>query len=212
MLLEINAGPFAPLVGYASAIVASMYAIWTLLWRQKIWQAPQNLLPTSLRGMIIVILSVGMVSIWLNIEPTTLITSTKLAAILASSAMLSFLLYFFLLRICSYDKEVAVGPNKTEIIKIIGGFNLLNEAKKEMGNHKIRTVQELFKGSLYDADLLWSRTSQEVARICIMLCFIAIAVCGTLALTTAGFITQVRLTGKPAAEVIKKETPPGLSK
>lgn len=45
MILEINLGPFAPVVGYVGAILAVVYGIWALIWKKKVWETPQNILP-----------------------------------------------------------------------------------------------------------------------------------------------------------------------
>jgi hypothetical protein len=44
----------------------------------------------------------------------------------------------------------------------------------------------------------------------LLILLLGIMVCGTLGIGSAGFIAQVKLTGKPAAEVISAEESPGI--
>jgi len=151
-----------------------------------------------------------MVFIWLNTNPANLSDKINLAIILVIIAVVAFISYYAMLRILTYDKVIAVGAKKTEVTKIVGGLWLRKTAKEIMNEKKVRTIQELLKGAAYDADELWSRGSQELAKSVIVIFYLAIVTCGTIGLTTSGFVVQVKLTNKPASAVIDKSGSPGL--
>ena len=153
-----------------------------------------------------------MVLIWLNTTPVNLSVRMNTALILVIAAVISFIVYYALLRVLTYDKVIAISSKKWKTIKVVGGLWMKKSSKKIMSKHGIRTVQELFKGAAYDVDELWSRSSQELAKSVIVILYLAIVTCGTLGLTTSGFVVQVKLTNKPASAVIEKSQSPGLDK
>jgi hypothetical protein len=89
---------------------------------------------------------------------------------------------------------------------------LKKSARQAMKENKISTVQELFAGSAYDSDLLWTRGSRELSKGLILFAFFLLVMGANLTLITAGFMVQVKLTGKPASAVISKTDAPGLEK
>lgn len=210
MLLEVNVGPFAPFVGYLSALIAAVYAIWTLIWKKKVWKTPQDILPSTIRGLIAVILGIGIVFFWLTTVPETINNTMKLSFILIGIAVVSFILYYAFIRSYSYDKLLAKENNQTDTVTILGGLWLTKEAKKTLLKKKITDIQELFKGSAYNIDLLWSRLSQETLKTLIVIFYLLIVVGGTLGLSATGFVVQVKLTNKPAFETTSKVNSPGL--
>lgn len=210
MLLEINVGPFAPIVGYLSALIAAVYAIWTLIWKKKVWKTPQDILPSTIRGLIAVILGIGIVFFWLTTVPETINDTMKISIILVGIAIVSFILYYAFIRSYSYYKVVAKENNQTDTETILGGLWLSKEAKKTMLKKKITDIQELFKGSAYNVDILWSRFSQESLKAIIVIFYLLIVVGGTLGLSATGFVVQVKLTNKPAFETTSEANSPGL--
>ncbi len=211
MILEINYGPFAPLFGYVGSIVATVYGIWTLIWKKKVWKTPQEILPSTIRGLLAVILGIGMVYIWLNAKPQNIDSIINIAIIFAFIAIISFILYFALLRILTYEKIEALNSTQTKSTEVIGGLWLRKSAKIAMTNYGVRTIQELFKGSSYNLDELWSRFSQELSKSIIVILYLAIVTSGILGITASGFIVQVKLTDKNASKVIQKSDSPGLN-
>lgn len=210
MLLEINAGPFSPIVGYLGALIAAVYAIWTLLWRKKVWETPQNILPSTIRGLLAAVLGIGMVYFWLTTTPETINYTMKISITFVIIAVVSFIFYYAFIRSYSYDKVVAKENNQTENVTILGGLWLTEEAKKAMKKKKITDIKELFKGSAYNVDRLWSRLSQESLKAIIVIFYLLIVIGGTLGLSATGFIVQVKLTNKPASETTSEANSPGL--
>lgn len=212
MLLEVNFGPFAPVVGYVGAALAAVYGIWALIWKKKVWQTPQDILPSTIRGILGIVLVVGMIFIWLDTNPQNIKAKINLAIIFVIIAVVSFVLYLALLRVLTYDKEEAISATETRIVKVIGGLWLKNSAKQQMINNGVTTIQDLFRGAAYNLDALWTRFSQELSKTIIVILYLGIVTFGILGITTSGFIVQVKLTNKPASEVINKTDSPGLDK
>ena len=140
MLLEINVGLFAPIVGYLGALIAAVYAIWTLIWKKKVWKTPQDILPSTIKGLIAVILGIGIVFFWLTTVPETINNTMKISVILVGIAIVSFILYYAFLRSFSYGKVVAKENNQTDTVTILGGLWLTKEAKKQRLKKKITNI------------------------------------------------------------------------
>lgn len=209
--LNVDLGPFAPVFGYVSAIVGAVLAIWTLLWRNKVWETPQQIVPPTIRGILVAVIGVTMVMVWLDVAPANVNGFRPFVISLSIIAVITFLAFYALIRICSFKRVDATGVgNETVTTVIIGGLFLKESAKASKLKNNVDTDQELLKGAGYDADKLWSRASQELCRLLINICFIALVYCATTAITTVGFMIQVRLTNKPAAAVIQTKDAPGL--
>ncbi len=212
MPLEINFGPFAPVIGYVGAALATVYGIWSLIWKKKVWQTPQNILPPTIRGLLGIVLVVGMIYFWLDTNPQNIREKINLAILFVTIAVLSFVLYLALLRVLTYNKEEVVSSTETRVVEVIGGFKLKKSAKQKMINNGVTTVQDLFRGSAYNLDALWSRSTQELAKTIIVILYFCIVTFGILGITTSGFVVQVKLTNKSASEIITNTKSPGLEK
>lgn len=210
---ELDPGPFAPLVGYVSAILATAFLLrkyW--LGKSQAWHSPDEDLPGTIQKIFGVLCGIGIVGLWLYSNPNTLTSVFKLAIIFVILLIFSFIIYHFLIVSLTYKKEIVIGGSNITIIKIIGGLWLKKEAKDAKKKHCVSTTQELFEGSLYDEDKLWSRNSRGTAKILLIILYLGIMISGTLAISSAGFIVQVHLTKKPAASVITADEAPGIDK
>lgn len=210
--VELNPGPFAPLVGYVGAIIATVYLI-GIIWRGRrlgLWQSPEEDLPRTAQNIVGVICGIGIVGLWLYATPNTLQKVFWLAIVFGVALLIAYVLYAFLIGVLTYDGEKANDDRRTtHPKKIIGGIWLKKEAKRAMKEHRVRTIQNLLRGAAYDPDELWDRTSRGIAKTILLLLFLTIMVSGTLGISSAGFAVQVRLTDKPAAAVILPEEAPG---
>lgn len=205
-------GPFAPLVGYASAIFATGSAIF-FLWagRTKKLRPPDEALPGMALKYVLLLCGIGMVVQWFMAAPNAILGMVIETAVLASIAFVCFLIYSALLRSHIYTKETDNGNGSSVRVPILGGLKLLPKAEKQLKNRQI-DIQTLFEGAMYKEDLLWSRGSRAIVQTLVLLFFVLMLVFGTSSLTGAGFITQVLLTKKAAASVIRSDNAPGLSK
>jgi hypothetical protein len=209
MLLEISAGPFAPLFGYVGALLALVYGIWTLIWGKKgIWETPQDIIPKTIRGLLGIIVAIAITITWLFATSENLYDLINLSIGLGIGIILAFIAYYSVIRIFTYEVIYAKDNNLTSPVKILGGFWLTTKAK-ELHSQGIG-IQDLLKGAVYDVDKLWSRFSQEICKVVIILLYIMIVFGGIVGITTAGLIVQVVLTNKDAVKTIRYEDAPGL--
>lgn len=203
-------GPFAPVVGYAGAIMATGAALF-LLWggKMKKWRPPDEDLPGTAQSLVLLLCGVGMVLQWYFAVPATIAWFLGMVAILAIACVVCFLRYTGLLGTYVFTKRVATGPSSTRDIRILGGRQLLPEAEKKRSQNGI-DVQTLLEGAAYNPGLLWSREARQWVKQRVLLSFILTLLLGTSALTGASFATQMLLTKKAAASVIRTTDAPAL--
>jgi hypothetical protein len=203
-------GPFAPVVGYAGAIMAAGAALF-LLWGGKMqkWRPPDEDLPGTAQAVVLLLCGVGMVLQWYFAVPDAIAWFLGSVAVLAVGSVVSFLRYSGLLGMYIYIKRVATDGTSTRDVRILGGRSLLPEAEKKRQKHGV-DIQTLLEGAVYNPDRLWSRESRHWVKQRVLLLFILTLVLGTSALTGASFATQVLLTKTAAASVIRSTDAPGL--
>lgn len=203
-------GPFAPVVGYAGAIMAAGAALF-FMWggRMQKWRPPDEDLPGTAQALVLLLCGVGMVLQWYFAVPDTIAWFLGLVAILAVTCVLCFLRYSSLLGTHVYTKKVATSGKSTRDVRILGGRDLLPEAEAKRRKLGV-DIQSLLEGAAYNVDLLWSRESRQWVKQRVLLFFILTLVLGTSALTGASFATQVLLTKKAAASVIRTTEAPAL--
>lgn len=203
-------GPFAPVVGYAGAIMATGAALF-LMWGGKMekWRPPDEDLPGTAQALVLLLCAVGMVLQWYFAVPPTIAWFLSVVAMLAVACVICFLKYTGLLGTYVFIKKVATGPSSTRDVRILGGRELLPEAEKKRIKHGV-DVQSLLEGAAYNSDLLWSRAARQWVKQRVLLFFILTLLLGTSALTGASFATQVLLTKKAAASVIRSSDAPAL--
>ncbi len=203
-------GPFAPVVGYAGAIMATGGVLF-LMWGGKMqkWRPPDEDLPGTAQALVLLLCGVGMVLLWYFAVPNAIAWFLVAVGVLAVACVACFLRYSGLLGTYVYTKKVATSQNSTRDVRILGGRDLLPEAEKKR-RHLGVDVQTLLEGAAYNADKLWSRDTRQWVKQRVLLFFILTLVLGTSALTGASFVIQVHLTQKAAASVIRTTEAPGL--
>jgi hypothetical protein len=205
-------GPFAPVVGYAGAIMATGAAIFTL-WggKSKTWRPPDKDLPGTAQKFVLLLCGVFMVVEWYFAGPTDatwMIVGFVTAAVLA---FVFYLMYSSLIGSYGYKKPVLKDDNRYEETLVLGGRDLRPEAEEKRRQLGIDT-QALLEGAAFNVDLLWDRPSLQWVRTRALVYFVMMLVLGTSALTTASFSVQVILTKRAASSVIHREEAPGLAK
>jgi hypothetical protein len=182
-----------------------------LLWGGKMekWRPPDEDLPGTAQAVALLLCGVGMVLQWYFAVPATIGWFVGVVAILAAACVVCFLKYTGLLGTHIFIKPVATGPSSTRDIRILGGNKLLPEAEEKRRRLRV-SVQDLLAGAAYNPDLLWSREARKWVKERVLLFFILTLFLGTSALTGASFVTQVLLTKKAAASVIRTDEAPGL--
>lgn len=203
-------GPFAPVVGYAGAIMAAGAALF-LMWGGKMqkWRPPDEDLPGTAQALVLLLCGVGMVLQWYLATPNAIAWFLGGVATLAVASVWSFLQYTSLLGTHVYLKKVATSRKSTRDVRVLGGRDLLPDAEAKRLKLGV-DIQSLLEGAAYNTDLLWSRKARQSVKQRVLLFFILTLVFGTSALTGASFATQVLLTKKAAASVIRTTDAPGL--
>jgi len=182
-----------------------------LMWGGKMekWRPPDEDLPGTGQTFVLLLCGVGMVLQWYFAAPGAVGWLLGAVAFFAAGSVGCFLRYSGLLGTYVYIKKEATGPKKTRDVRILGGRELLPNAEKKRKKLNV-DVQTLLEGAAYKADLLWSREARQWVKQRVLLFFILTLVLGTSALTGASFATQVLLTRKAAASVIRAADAPSL--
>lgn len=203
-------GPFAPVVGYAGAIMAAGFVLFAM-WGGKMqkWRPPDEDLPGTAQTIVLLLCGVGMVLQWYFAAPDAIGWFISAFAVLSIFAVVCFLHYSSLLGLYIYTKKVAVKQDSTRDERILGGRNLLPEAEEKRRKLAV-DIQTLLEGAAYNPDILWSRQERQWVKQRVLIFFILTLVLGTSALTGASFTTQVLLTKEAATSVITTTDSPGL--
>ncbi len=131
-------------------------------------------------------------------KPEDVPTLMHLALICLIITVVSLLLYSALTTIFVYVQW----QDTSEQRNIIGGLALTAEAREALNRETKRakeegqvppTIQELFKGSAYEIDQLWSRPSRAMAKILFTLGYLGLTIAGTIALASASIAIGHRM-------------------
>jgi hypothetical protein len=211
LLATSDYGPFAPVVGYAGAIMAAGSAIF-VLWggRMKRWRPPNKDLPGTAQSFVLLLCGVLMVVEFFFAEPSLVRWMIGAVVVIALGSVLCYFKYDELIGLYGYQKPVHGNGGKVEKELIFGGRKLRPEAEKIRKTKHITDNQILLEGAAYNVGELWDRNELSWVRKRVLGYFISMLVLGTSALTMAGFTTQVILTKRAATSVINRDDAPGL--
>jgi hypothetical protein len=211
ILLDVNLGPFAPLVGIIGSIIASVCAI-IILWvkRFSLWRVPDEDLPGTLKSVISVICGAGIVVLWVFADPSKIQFLFSICLYLGIATLVSYLIYSFLISVFTYYEEVKVGVDSVEKKNIMGGLWLTQKAKEKKESDN-KEIQELLKDAAYVKDKIWSRMSRAFLKVILQILFITIIVGGTITITSVGLAVQVKLSDQPASNITNESDVPGLN-
>ena len=203
-------GPFAPVVGYAGALITTVIAI-AAIWsgRTENWRPPEEVLPGTGQKFVFLFCAVGMTLQWYLASPTFINYYLAAVSTIGVLSFAAYIKYTSLLKIHVYHKLIGTGPESVRVKRILGGRTLLPEAEEIRKKKKI-SVQKLLEGAAYERDQLWSREAQDWVQTRVLLLFVFTLFAGTSALTGASFAVQVILTQKAASSVIRSSDAPGL--
>ena len=124
-------GPFAPLVGYTSAIMATSGVLVTM-WAGKMekWRPPDENLPKATQSIVLLLCGVGMVLQWYFADPADLAPFLGVVAFTMLATPICYFRYSRLLGLYEYVKEVPTTSKSTRSVRILGGRSLLPAAQK----------------------------------------------------------------------------------
>lgn len=183
-------GVLQPVVSDAGSLVAATVAI-ASTWRGRAkWEPSEEDVsagPQRVGGLVAAIL---IAVLWFQTNGSSkghrfLI---PLVIILAIVCVASLCLYSFLIAMQTYEKQRVLPNGTLRKQKVIGGFALTRRAKSTMAEREDLTIQDLFEGSAYDVDRVWTRQSRAIAKLLFVLCYLGLTVSGTVALAGAAIL------------------------
>ena len=188
-------GVLAQVVSTAGAIMAAAGAI-AFSWRGRAswepWEEDISKGPQKVGGLIA---AVVIALLWATSSPEVGSFLIKLTITLLVGAVVFLILYGFLVGTQTYEQEVVIdtgsNPPKTETKKVIGGFTLTDRARETIEEKEL-TVQKYFKGTAYDSDEVWTRTSRALAKQLFVIGYIGLVSCGSIALATTAILIGFR--------------------
>jgi hypothetical protein len=184
---ESEYGPLADLVKYSGMLMSAGLAI-GLAWRRRAnWEPCEEDVPKGPSRVAGLLSAIAIAIVWS--EYSTLAAKdglTKAAVILGVCALMFLLFYGFLIANQVFEEKFSPKKNKVETRKVVGGFRLTVEAKKQL--RKAGSVQQLFEGSAYKPDLVWTRGSRSLAKQAFALAYIGLNLSGTMALSCAALL------------------------
>jgi hypothetical protein len=205
-------GFLGPIVGIVGLLSGASAAISFAFWRKlDTWKPPQDTFPEGLEKVVGMLCAVGLFAAWILADPNNGPDYLHTAIRLAVASLIAFLVYVGLRAYPGRFRKPQVGANNrpTRADVIWGGFWLWKDVRREV--RPDNPVEKILAGKLYDRSQVWPPFSLMLSAVVTALVLIALLVCGTLALSTAGASIQVALTGKPARAVFSTSQVPGLS-
>lgn len=169
-------GIFADLAGTALALSAAATAI-GLAWNKRAnWAPPEEAVPAGVARMASLGAMIGLAAIFalgkrLGVERLLAMAAACFVVGLIGLAVSAYL---------SVTRTFTYADGK----RTLGGFRMTSEAAK-IAKRKQQTEQQLFYDAQGDHDLVWTRGSRAAAHVAITLGYIALILCGTIALTAA---------------------------
>jgi hypothetical protein len=172
-------GLLAGLVASVGALLAAGAAI-TAAWKRGAnWAPPEDGVPTAPAKVASLLTAVAVGGLWF--ETGKSLSSRDLEIIAASAGGITFaflLIYTLLIIIYVFEKEVA----HADPIRTTGGF-WLTPAGRE-GLKQAKNVQELFRGSGYNRELVWPRPARALVTIAFIIGFTGLILFGSVAIAS----------------------------
>ncbi|WP_213290449.1 hypothetical protein [Bradyrhizobium sp. sGM-13] len=113
----------------------------------------------------------------------------SLLIICGVATVIGLFLYVWLIQTQMFTAIIAVDARRTRSTKVIGGLSLTSNARAALAKKQgPKTIQQLFEGAAYDKDLVWTRSSQALAKLLFLAAFLMLQVFGSLSLATAAIL------------------------
>jgi hypothetical protein len=206
-------GPFTPHVGYVFAIVSTVAMVGFLARGPlKNWEVPDEGIPKLLGRLLGFLGAAFVVGGWFIATPKTV--SWMLIAAIVFLLIAAFFCFRYVLLIPRYrfEKEIA-NPDQRTVTKVpVLGGDELKPLAIQAQKDKNYTEQQILAASAFDPDKVWPRPSRIRVMQRLAICFIFALTLSAGGISWLAYVVQVRLTGKPAADVIRQQDAPGLEK
>ena len=177
-------GLLAGLVASVGALLAAAGAIRFAWMRTSDWTPPEDDVPAGPAKVTSLLTAVAVAVLWF--ETGKSLTSRELEKVAIAAGILTvvaLVIYAIMMGVFVYERQVARSDgNGVNTRKTVGGFWLTPSAK--MGLAEAKTVQRLYAGSAYDPDLVWPRLSRSLVKTILMLSFMALLLCGSIAISS----------------------------
>lgn len=187
-----EAGTLEPVVKAAGWLISAIAAI-GLGWRGRTnWEPADESVNRGAAKVSGLLAAVGLALVWTQLaSPEDERTLVLLVVTFSVLCLLSLLGYSYVLGTKVFTKEVTTGPAASRTVKQVGGFRLTKNATTFLDQRPDLTILELFKGAAYDPDKVWTRGSREAAKQVLIVGYIGLTMCGTLALSCAAILVAV---------------------
>lgn len=187
-----DTGTLAPVVKAAGWLLSAVAAI-GLGWRGRTnWEPADESVNRGAAKVSGLLAAVGLALVWTQLASAdhkrTLVLLTVTFAVLC---LLSLLGYGYVVGTKVFTKEETTGPAASRTVKQVGGFRMTHNGTAVLAQRPELTVQELFKGAAYDPDKVWTRGSREAAKQVLIVGYVGLTMCGTLALSCAAILLAV---------------------
>lgn len=170
-------GVFANIAGTALALAAATTAI-SLAWTKRSkWQPPEEVVSDATARLASLGAMVSLALIYTFGQSVLGARGTALVAIVG-----------FTIAICALGVTIYLSVARSfkypDGSRTLGGFRLTSEATK-IQKRKGQSEQQMFTDAQGDHDLVWTPQSRAVAHVAMTFAFIALILCGTIALSAA---------------------------
>lgn len=188
-----NYGPLSDLVSGAGSLLAAVGAL-GLGWRRRAkWEPSEEDIARGPQRVGSLLAVIAIAILWSQTRnPIYLPELNRFAIILGIIAVVSLLIYGFLVATFTYFKVTGVSHNKPVEEKIIGGLRLTSAARHSINAaasaSRFLTKQDLLAGAAYDPDKVWERWSRGIAKGLFVIFYLGLTVSGTIALACASII------------------------
>ena len=206
-------GVFAAMYAVAGMIVAAVAGV-AFLWRGPLkgWEIPEE---TSVANRLVTLPSAALiVAGFFYARPETGWQVVAIGGFLSAITAIRGISYSGTrLRYRRY-KEVVDGDMKTKKVPVLAGDELTPWATGTMKKHTL-TEQQCFAGTPhnpYEAEQMWPLPSRVRVYKKLAMLFIITLFCGTGALSWLAYGVEVKVTGKPASEILNKSQLPGSTR
>ncbi len=203
-------GVFAAMYAVAGMIVAAVAGV-AFLWRGPLkgWEIPEE---DSIANRLVTLPSAALiVAGFFYARPETGWQVVAVGGLLAAITAICGIAYSGTrLRYRRY-KPVVEGDKKTKNVPVLAGDELTPWAAGAMKKNNL-TEQQCFAGTPhnpYEAEQMWPLPSRVRVYKKLAMLFIVTLFCGTGALSWLAYAVEVKVTGKPASEILNKSQLPG---
>jgi hypothetical protein len=182
--LTSSLGPLANLARSAGWLVSAAFAI-TLTWRRRSkWEPSEEDISGGPARVGALLTAIAIALIWSQLfDASRQRALIAVSLICAGICLVSLLLYGFLVAINTFTAGKSAGERQT---KIIGGFWLTSQAKTKLQDSHSQTIQDILEQECIDR--VWPRSSRAFAKLCFVLCYLALTVTGSVALASAAVL------------------------